>query len=146
MPLHRRSSNAARLWRAVSIAAPDAAHRAVIALDRYSSAIAAGCYIHTAATWADTNSDPSSGHYDAGSRLRSAAGRTAIVEVVLLTNGWRTLNIPASAPAGTAAHCNRDDGGQARRAGRDWAGDKRLRAGRAESKRQQDRISQSRCV
>src|SRR5215212_8800563 len=128
------------------VAPPNSAHTAVIALHGDGPAIAAWRHIDTPA--ARTNTDPNAGsrHYDPDSRLGSTAGRTAIVEVILLANGGRPLDVPAAVPAGPATHCNGGGGRETCRTGRAGGADKRLRAAFTKTERQQDCISEPRCV
>ena len=86
------------------VATPNSAHTAIIALDGDGPAIAAWPHIDTPAAGANTDPNARSRHHDSDSRLRSTAGRTAVVEVILLANGRRPLDLPAAVPAGAAAH------------------------------------------
>src|SRR5215210_6585336 len=128
------------------VAPPNSAHTAVIALDGDSPAVAPRRYVDAAAAWTDTNSNASPGHHEADSRFGSTAGRTAVVEVILLADRRRALDVSAAVPARPATHCNGRNGRQACWASLHRAGDKGLGAARAKTKRQQDCISQSRCV
>ena len=88
------------------VATPNSADAAVIAFDGNGPAIAAWRHIDTPAAGTNTDTNASSRHYDPDSRFGSTAGRTAVVEVILLANRGRPLDVPAAVPAGPAAHCN----------------------------------------
>lgn len=88
------------------VTTPNAAHCPVVTFDGDSPAISSGRHVDAAAAGADANPDASSGDHYAYARLRSPSGRAAIVEIILLANGWRTLDVPAAASARPAAHCN----------------------------------------
>jgi hypothetical protein len=128
------------------VATPNSAHAAVVALDGDGPAIAAWRHIDTPAARTNTDPNASSRHYDPDSRLGSTAGRTAIVQIILLANRGRALDVPAAVPAGPATHCNGRGGGQTCRAARVGPADKRLRAACAKTERQQDCISEPRCM
>jgi|ERR1051325_1606118 hypothetical protein len=91
------------------VATPNSAHTAVIALDGDGPAIAAWRRVDTSAARSNTDPNAGSGYYDPHSGLGSTSGRTAIIEVILLANTGRPLDVPAAGPAGPAAHCNGGD-------------------------------------